>query len=136
MSVYVPPCELIDGTGLMSAGESEFVILTVLLDAVEVVRLEVLDGGLNGLHATLLTHSLGRKVAVKAGTVPIASNRLGMNRNLCAEFLSNSSQEEARNPKVVAHCLLVSHDIRKSGAVLTHSQCRRRDPLDTPTERA
>lgn len=48
----------------MATGQSELVVLTVLLDAVEVVGLKVLDSLLDDLHATLDTHSLGGEVRV------------------------------------------------------------------------
>lgn len=95
--------ELINGTSLVAASETELVALAVLLDVLLVVRLELLDGILDVLHATLDTHLLGGEVAVEASTVPVTGDGLGVPGNAGTEVLSDPGKEEASCPKVVTH---------------------------------
>lgn len=95
--------ELVDGAGLVATGQTELVALAVLLDVLEVVRLELLDGVLDVLHATLDTHLLGGEVAVEAGTVPVALDGLGVPGDAGTEVLGDASEEEAGSPEVVTH---------------------------------
>jgi hypothetical protein len=95
--------ELINGTSLVATSETELVTLAVLLDVLLVVRLKLLDGILNVLHATLNTHLLGGEVAVKAGTVPVTGDGLGVPGYAGTEILSDAGKEEASSPKVVTH---------------------------------
>lgn len=60
----------------MATGETELVVLAVLLDTLEVVGLELLDGSLDVSHATLDTHLLGGEVGVQTGTVPVTGDGL------------------------------------------------------------
>ena len=84
-------CEGVDGTSLVAAGKTLLVTLAVDGDVLLVAALELLDGGLNGLHATLGTHLLGGEVAVKTGTVPVTGDGLGVERHLGAEGLGNTA---------------------------------------------
>lgn len=92
------PCERVDGAGLVPAGETELVALAVDEDVYVYVRisiyvcitdglgseiltllvaaLQLLDGSLDVLHATLLAHILGGEVAVQTSTVPVTRHRL------------------------------------------------------------
>lgn len=97
------PAELLDGAGLVLAGQTELVVLTVLLDTLGVVRLEGLDGLLDVLHATLGTHVLGGEVGVQAGAVPWALDGLGVQGDLDAELLSDAGKEETGHPELVTH---------------------------------
>lgn len=66
-------------------------------------RTQLLDGSLDVLHATLLAHLLGREVAVQTSTVPVTRDWLGLYRDLGAELLSNTVQQEPGEPEVVTH---------------------------------
>lgn len=87
----------------MPAGQPLLVTLTVDGNVLLVAALKLLDGGLNVLHATLNTHLLGAEVGVQTGTVPVAGDGLGVERDLGAKLLSNAVQEEAGDPEVVTH---------------------------------
>lgn len=95
--------ELLNGASLVRAGETLLVVLTILLDALDVVRLEVLESRLDVSHATLDTHLLGREVGVHTGTVPGALHGLGVDGNLDAKVLSDTGKEETGDPKLVTH---------------------------------
>ena len=66
-------------------------------------RLQLLDGRLDELHASLLAHLGRREVAVQARAVPVAGDRLGIDRHLGRELLGYAVQKEARQPQLVAH---------------------------------
>lgn len=87
----------------MAASETLLVALAVDGNVLLVTALELLDGSLNVLHATLNTHLLGGEVGVETGTVPVTGDGLGLNGDLGAELLGNAGQEEASEPEVVAH---------------------------------
>lgn len=95
--------ELLDGARLVAASEALLIVLAVLLDALLVVRLELLEGSLDVGHATLGTHLLGGDVAVHAGTVPGTLDGLGVQGDLDAKVLGDAREEEARDPELVAH---------------------------------
>ena len=95
--------ELVDGTGLVAAGETELVVVTVLLDALDVAGLELLERSLDVGHAALHTHLLGGEVGVQTGTVPVTGDGLGVPRDLGAKVLRNTGEEETGDPEVVTH---------------------------------
>lgn len=97
------PAELLDGAGLVLAGQTKLVVLTVLLDTLGVVRLEGLDSLLDVLHATLGTHVLGGEVGVQTRAVPWALDGLGVQGDLDAELLSDAGKEETGHPELVTH---------------------------------
>ena len=72
-----------------------------------VARLQLLDRRLDVLHAARLAHAQAREVAVQTCAVPVAGDRLGVERDLCAELLGDAVQQETSAPEVVAHCRLV-----------------------------
>lgn len=82
----------------MLAGKTLVVALSVDGNVLHVAALELLDGGLDVLHATLDTHLLGREVGVETGTVPVAGDGLGVERDLGAELLGHAVEEEAGHP--------------------------------------
>lgn len=96
--------ELINATSLMSAGETEGVVLTIDGNVLLVTTFKLLDGSLNVLHTALLSHLLRREVAVKTGTIPVARDWLGVEGDLCAELLGNAVKEETCEPELVTHC--------------------------------
>lgn len=87
------------------------------------VHTKLLDGSLDVLHAALLTHVLGGEVAVQTSTVPVTRlkwissvrelflrlrdkdthNWLGLDRDLGAELLGNTVEQEPSEPEVVTH---------------------------------
>jgi hypothetical protein len=97
------PGELINGTSLVAAGEAELVTLAVDGNVLLVAALELLDGSLDVLHATLLAHLLGGEVAVQTGTVPVTGDGLGVDGDLGAKVLGDAVEEEAGGPEVVTH---------------------------------
>jgi hypothetical protein len=97
--------EGIDAASLVTAGKTESVVLTVDGNVLLVAALELLDGGLDVLHATLLSHLLGGEVAVKTSAIPVTWDGLGVERDLGAELLSNAVEEETSEPELVTHCV-------------------------------
>ena len=94
------------------------------LDVPDVMLGEVVDGGLDGLHAAWLPHGLGGEVGVGPGTwqpirgehcghvtplrqsqltVPVPGHGLGVEADHDPELLSHPEQEVARHPQVVTH---------------------------------
>lgn len=97
------PGELVDSTSLVSASKALLVVLAVLLDALLVVRLEVLEGSLDVGHTALGTHLLGGEVGVHAGAVPGTLHGLGVDGDLDAKVLSDTGKEETGHPKLITH---------------------------------
>jgi hypothetical protein len=64
---------------------------------------QLLNRSINGFHASRLAHSLGAEIGMAASTVPIALERLGVERDLDTPLLGNTDKEEARHPEVVTH---------------------------------
>lgn len=94
--------ELIDVTGLVSAGQTGLVALTVDGDVLEVAGLELLHGGLDDLDTALLAHGLGGDVGVKTGTVPVAGDRLGVEGDDGAELFGDAVEKETGHPELVS----------------------------------
>lgn len=88
---------------LMATGQPEVVVLSVYSDVLVMPLRQLLDSGVDGLHASGLTHLLGRVVGVAAGTVPVALEGLGVERDLDAPLLGDADEEVAGHPEVVAH---------------------------------
>lgn len=95
--------KLVDRTGLVTAGETFLVALAVHGNVLDVARLELLHGRLDGLHAAVGTGASGRHVGVQTRAVPVAGDRLGVERDLGAKLFGDTVQQETRNPQVVAH---------------------------------
>lgn len=89
--------------GLVSAGETEVVVLAVHSDVLVVPLGELLDGSLDGLHSAFLAHGLGGVVRVAASAVPVALERLGVEGDLDAPLFGYPDEQEAGHPEVVAH---------------------------------
>jgi hypothetical protein len=83
------------------AGHTEVVVLTVNFHMLLVACGELLHGSLHNLHAAFLTHSSSGNVGVKTSTVPVTGNWLWCEGDLCAEFFSNTVEEEAGHPELV-----------------------------------
>ena len=87
----------------MAASQAQLVTLAVDGNVLLVASLQLLDGSLDVLHATLNTHLLAGEVGVQTGTVPVTGDRLGLEGNLGAEFLSHTVEKEATHPEMVTH---------------------------------
>ena len=96
--------ELVDAAGLVPAGEAHGVVLAIHSDVLLVACLELLDCRLDVLHAARLAHCQAGEVTVKASSIPVAGDWLGVEGDLGAELLGDAVQEEACAPEVVAHC--------------------------------
>lgn len=92
-----------DMASLVPSGQPHLVILTIDGNVLHVLLRELLDGILDGLHSSRLTHGLGGVVGVASSTVPFTRKRLGMERDFDAPFFGNTDEQEAGHPKVVAH---------------------------------
>lgn len=95
--------ELTDMAGLVTTSQTEVVVLAIHSDMLVVPLGELLDGRLDGLHATLLAHSLGRVVCVATSTIPVTLEGLGVEGDLDVPLLSDADKEVASHPEVVAH---------------------------------
>ena len=87
----------------MSASESHVVVLAVDGNVLLVSGSKLLDGSLNVLHSTGLSHRLGRHVGVAAGSVPVSLQRLGVEGDLDAKLLGNSVQQVSGHPQLIGH---------------------------------
>lgn len=89
----------------MATSEALVVVLAVNGDVLLVTLAELVDGGLDVLHATLNTHLLGREVAVETGTVPVTGDWLGVQGDLGTEVLGNTGEEVTGDPEIITHYL-------------------------------
>jgi hypothetical protein len=90
-------------TSLVTTSQSEVVILSVDSDVLVVSLGKLLNGSLDSLHSTRLTHLLSGVVGVAPCTVPVTRQRLGVEADLDAPLFSNADEEEASHPEVVTH---------------------------------
>jgi len=95
--------ELRDVAGLVATSETELVVLAVHSDVLVVPLRELLDGSLDGLDSSGLTHRLGGEVGVASSTVPVALEGLGVEGDLDTPLLGNTDKEVASHPEVVTH---------------------------------
>lgn len=131
--------ELVDIPGLMTAGETLLVALSVDGDVFDVTRLQLLHAGLDDLHTALGTHRLRRHVGVKTGSVPLTLDGLGLEGDADTELLGDTVQHKPGHPQLVTHYKTVSQ-ISTMHIVMTkkktHSRFRHRGQPGTPTGRA
>ncbi len=99
--------EVVDGGGLVEAGQAALVVLALVrvvgLDVADVVAGEAVDGLLDLGQAALLPHLERGEVGVGAGAVPVALHGLGVHGDHHAKVLSHAVEEEAGHPQVVSH---------------------------------
>merc|ERR1719486_1432503 len=99
--------EVVDAGSLVQPSQTPLVVLALIgivgLDVPDVMLGEVVDGGLDGLHAAWLPHGLGGEVGVGPGTVPVPGHGLGVEADHDPELLGDSEQEVASHPQVVTH---------------------------------
>ena len=67
-----------------------------------VSQLQLADSLLDGFDAAFQPHGGGGDVGVASGAIPIAGDRLRVERGDDAEILADAVEEEARHPQVVA----------------------------------
>ena len=94
--------ELVDGLGLVEAGETLVVVRSVNGDVLGSVFLEGCHELLEVFFATFFTHELGGEVGVHAGTVPVAFDRLTVPFDVEAVVFAEAKKEEARHPDIVS----------------------------------
>lgn len=87
----------------MTTGETLLVALTVDGNVFDVAGLELLHGGLDDLHAAVGTGGGSRDVGVETSSVPVTLDGLGLEGDADTELLSNTVEDEAGHPEVVAH---------------------------------
>src|SRR5437763_237586 len=76
-------------------------VRAVDLDVVLVPALELLHRLFDDLDAVVLAHRLRGEVRVRAGAVPVALDRLRVERGADAEVLADAVEEPARQPELV-----------------------------------
>jgi len=88
---------------LVLSSQPQLVIFTINGDVFHMLLREFLDGCLDGLHSSGLTHGFGGEVGVAAGTVPVALERLGVERNFDTPFFGHTGEQKAGHPEMIAH---------------------------------
>lgn len=101
-SIGHAPFEFFVTASLVSASQSLVVALAVDVDVLLMSLAKLLDGRLDDLHATFLSHGLGRVVEMAASAVPVARDGLGLEANLDSVLLGNSVEQIPGHPEVVA----------------------------------
>src|SRR5690606_38869465 len=97
------PSELVNRASLVLSCETLLILFTIDSNVVKMPGLELLNGSLDVLHATLFPHLLGREVAVETRAVPVTLDRLGMYRHLGTEVFRNTVENKPRHPKMITH---------------------------------
>jgi hypothetical protein len=87
----------------MSASKTQSIVLSIDGNVFFMATFELLDRGLNVLHATRLPHLLAGEVAVKTSSVPVTWNRLWVEGDLGTELLGNAMEKKSGGPKVITH---------------------------------
>jgi hypothetical protein len=87
----------------VTTSEAQGIVVTVNGDVLLVPLGELFNSRLNVLHAAGLAHNLSGNIGVKAGTVPVTRDRLGVERDLDTELLSNPVEKVPGHPKLVTH---------------------------------
>lgn len=95
--------ELANVASLMATGETHVIVFTIDSNVLVVPVAELLNGRLNILHSSRFSHGLGGVVGVATSAVPVAGERLGVERDLDGPLLSNADEEVASHPKMVTH---------------------------------
>lgn len=117
----------------MLSGKTKVVVITVDSDVLLVALLELGDGLVDVLHASLLTHAGSGEVGVETRTVPVTGNGLGVEGDLDTKLLSDTVEEITRDPKVITHCVSVRSCTKLVQSQKTYCQYPRKDQSGTPT---
>ena len=102
------PAELVHASSLMQTSHPLGIALAIDGDVLHVALLKLAHGSLNSLHATIFAHFSGGDVGVETGAVPVTWDRFGGKGDLNAIFFSDTVEEEARHPELIAHCREIS----------------------------
>ena len=90
--------------GLVAAGETHVVVLTVNGDVLKMALPKLLNCSLDGIKTTVcLTHRGRRVVGVASSTIPVSWKRLRVERDLNTPLLGDTDEEETSHPEMVAH---------------------------------
>lgn len=92
-----------DVASLVATSETEIVVLAVDGNVLVVTLAQLLDGSLDVLHSSGLTHSLGGVVGVASSTVPVTSEGLGVEGDLDCPLFGDTNKEVSGHPKVITH---------------------------------
>lgn len=95
--------EVSNMASLMTTGETQLIVLSVDSNVLVVLLGELLNGSINGLHASRLTHRLGGVVGVASSTVPVSLKRLGVERDLDSPLFCNANKQITGHPQVISH---------------------------------
>lgn len=95
--------EVADVASLVATSKTKVIVITVNSNVLVVPLGQLLDGLLDGLHSSGLTHGLGRVVGMAASTIPVTLEWLGVEGDLDAPLLGNTDKEVAGHPEVVTH---------------------------------
>lgn len=95
--------EVVDGTSLVLAGETELVIGTINGEMLLVSLAELLKSSDDVLHTTLFSHLLGGDIGVETRTVPVTGDWLGVEGDLDTEFFGDTVEEVTGHPEMVTH---------------------------------
>ena len=122
LNSYIP--ERVHVARLVLARQPLLVARPVLRDVLRVRLRQLLDRGLDRLHAAVLAHRLGREVGVRARAVPVALDRLGGEGADDAHVLAEAVEEPAGDHDLEFFFFLVGEkkkEIEKSEFFLTFS---------------
>jgi hypothetical protein len=90
-------------TSFVPSSQPELVILAVNGNVLHMLMGELLNSIINEFPSTRLAHGLCRVVRVTSGTVPITSQRLGVEGDFYTPLFGDADEEEASHPQMVAH---------------------------------
>jgi len=90
-------------TGLVTAGEPEFVVLAIDGNVFVVPLCQFLDSGFDRLHTTFLTHLLRAEIGVATSTIPVALERFGVEGNFDAPLFGDTDEKVPSDPEMITH---------------------------------
>jgi len=93
--------ELVDGSGFVTASQSQVVVRTIDSDMSHVSLGEKFHRLEDSVVTAFLSCGLEREVGVTARTVPVALDRLGFEGNIDVELFADSGQQVSGNPELI-----------------------------------
>mmetsp|Transcript_382 Transcript_382/g.724 ORF Transcript_382/g.724 Transcript_382/m.724 type:complete len:419 (+) Transcript_382:198-1454(+) len=95
--------EIFDGGGFEFSGKTKFVSFSVDFNVFLVLFSKLVDGLLDDLKSTFLTHGLGGDVGVHTGSVPVSlNNRLRVEGAVDLEVFADTHEDVAGHHKLVS----------------------------------